>query len=347
MAKTNFTTNNELTKKAWSEKMHRDAVKESYFSKFMSSTGDNIVHEKSELEKQKGDVVTLGLRMRLTGAGVEEGTLLEGNEEALTTYAMQIRLAQYRHAVRDASAISRKRAMFDISAESQAALKDWLSEKIDSLAFDALGLGAGASDFPSKIFYKTSGGVQATGVEATAKSALTAADGKLTLNLLSFLSTWAKTGGNRSYIPLRPVKVDGKPYYVLLTHPDALYDLRTSAEFQQAMREAEVRGPSNPLFENATAIWSSVIVHAHENCAIGTNAGAQNNIPYAKAALLGAQALCWAWGQRPEFVQEDFDFKDQLATGVNLIAGCKRSQFDGKSYGSLGLYLARTNVSGL
>lgn len=243
--------------------------------------------------------------------------------------------------------MARKRAMFDISSESSAALKDWMSEKIDSLAFNALGVGVGATDFPSKIFYKTAGGIQASGVEATAKSALTPVDGKLTLNFLSALATWAKTGGDRDYIPLRPVKVDGKPYYVLLTHPDALYDLRTSAEFQQAMREAEVRGSSNPLFLDATAIWSGVIIHAHENCAIGTDAGAGGDVPYAKSALLGAQALCWAWGQRPEFVQEDFDFKNELATGVSIIAGCKRSQFNSKTYGSLGVYLARTNVSGL
>lgn len=255
MAKTNFTTNNELTKKAWSEKMHRDAVKESYFSKFMSSGADNIVTEKTELSKDRGDQITVGIRMRLSGTGVTEGQQLEGNEEALTSHSMKITLAQYRHAVRDAGAMARKRALFDVSAESSAALKDWMSEKIDSLAFDALGLGVGASSFPSKIFYKTSSGVAATGAEATAKDALTVADGKLTLNFLSFLKTWAKTGGNRAYVPLRPVRVEGKDYYVLLTHPDALYDLRADSAFQQAMREAEVRGPSNPLFQDATAIW--------------------------------------------------------------------------------------------
>lgn len=90
-----------------------------------------------------------------------------------------------------------------------------------------------------------------------------------------------------------------------------------------------------------------VIVHAHENCAIGADAGASDNVPYAKSALLGAQALCWAWGQRPEFVQEDFDYKNELATGVSIIAGCRRSEFNNLSYGSLGVYLARTNVSGL
>jgi N4-gp56 family major capsid protein len=285
--------------------------------------------------------------MRLTGAGVEEGTQLEGNEEALATYSMKVLLKQYRHGVRDAGEMARKRAMFDISDESQMALKDWMSEKVDQLAFDALGIGSGASDAPSKIFYKTSAGVLATGVANTAKAALTVADSKLTLNMISFLKTWAKTGGNRSYVPLRPVKVEGKEYYVLLTHPDALYDLRADSSFQQAMREAEVRGRENPLFQGSVAIWDGVVVHAHENCAIAADAGSTTNVPYAKSVLLGAQALCWAWGKRPEVVQEDFDYKNELGFGISMIAGVKRSQFDSKSYGCLGVYLARTNVSGV
>jgi len=346
MAKTNFATDNALTKKIWEESLYRDAAKEAYFSKFQSNGADNIVTVKRQLEKDKGDEITVGIRMRLTGAGVTEGTQLEGNEEALSTYSMKVRLAQYRHAVRDAGAMARQRTIINISAEAQSALKDWMSEKIDALHFDALGIGAGASDSPSKIFYKTSSGVQSTGTAATAKSALTVANGKLDLNMISWLKTWARTGGARDYIPLRPIKIKGKDYFVLLTHDDCLYDLRSDSSFQQAMREAEVRGSENPLFTGAVAIWDQVVIHAHENCFIGTDAGATTNVPYAKSAFLGAQALCWAWGKPVEVVQEDFDYKNELGYGIGMIAGVKRSAFNSKDYGSFGVYLSRTNVSG-
>lgn len=346
MAKTNFTTNDPLTKKIWEESLYRDAAKESYFSKFQSNGPDNIVTVKRQLEKSQGDEITIGLRKRLTGAGVTEGTQLEGNEEALSTASMKVRLAQYRHAVRDAGKMARKRSIIDIGSEAQAALKDWMSEKIDALSFDALGVGAGATDNPSKIFYKTSAGVLSTGTAATAKSALTDVDSKLSLNFLSWLKTWARTGGGRDYIPLRPVKIKGKDYYVLLTHDDCLYDLRADAAFQQAMREAEVRGSENPLFSGAVAIWDQVVIHAHENCYIGTDAGAGADVPFAKSVFLGAQALCWAWGQQVEVVQEDFDYKNELGYGISMVAGVKRSAFDSKDYGSLGVYLSRTDVSG-
>ena len=346
MAKTGISTSDPQAKKVWEEKLFRDSLKESYFSKYVSSGADSIVTEKTQLSKDRGDEITIALRPKLAGAGVTEGQTLEGNEEKIVSYTMKLTLKQYRHAVRDDGAMSRKRAMFDISSESESSLQDWMSEKIDQLHFDELGVGAGATANPSKIFYKTSSGVLSTGTAATAKSALTAADGKLTLNMLSYIKTWALTGGNRAYVPLRPVKIDGKPYLVLLTHPDAVYDLRADTNFQQAMRDAEVRGKENPLFTGAVAIWDGMIVHAHENCAVATDAGSGSNVPWAKSVVLGAQALCVAYGKRPEVIQKTFDYDNEEGYSTRVIMGVKKSVFNSLDYGSLGVYLARTNVSG-
>jgi len=347
MSKTNFSTSNDHTKKAWEEKLYRDSVKESYFSKFTGSGSDAIVQSKEQLTKDKGDKITFGLRMRLVGAGVTSGQILEGNEERLVTHSNSVTLEQYRHAVRDDGAMSRQRAMFSISDEARNAIKDWMSEKQDQLAFDAIGVGAGATVDPSKIFYKTGASTfLATGTAATAKSALVAADSKLTLNFISFIKAFAKTGGNRTYVPLRPVKVEGKEYYVLLVHPDALFDLKSSSEYQQAQREAQERSKLHPLFVGATALWDGVVVHEHENCAIAADAGSGANVPWTKAVFMGAQSLVWAWGQRPEVIQETFDYKNEEGYGVSMIAGVAKSKFNSLDYGSLGIFLSRTNVAG-
>lgn len=347
MAKTTFATSDNLTKKAWEEKLFRDSVKESYFSKFQGSGSDSVVQVKEQLTKDKGDRVNFGLRMRLTGAGVVSGQILEGNEERLITYSNAVSLEQYRHAVRDSGAIDRQRAMFSISDESRAAIKDWMSEKIDQLQFDAVGVGSGTTTEASKIFYKTGASTfLATGTAATAKSALTAAGSTLSLNFISFIKAFAKTGGNRSYVPLRPVKVEGKEYYILLVHPDAMFDLKASTEWQAAQRDAAERGKNNPLFLGAAGVWDGCVIHEHENCSIATDGGAGANVPWTRAVFLGAQALCWAWGQRPEVVQESFDYQNEEGYGINMIAGVAKSRFNSLDYGSLGLYLARTNVAG-
>lgn len=347
MAKTNFSTSNDLTKKAWEEKLFRDSVKESYFSKFQGSGSDSVVQVKEQLTKDKGDQITFGLRMRLTGAGVTSGQILEGNEERLVTYSNPVRLEQYRHAVRDDGAMSRQRAMFSISDEARAAIKDWMSERVDQLQFDAIGVGAGTTVEPSQIFYRTGASTfLGTATAATARTALVAGSSTLTLNFISFIKAFAKTGGDRRYIPLRPVKVEGKEYYVLLVHPDALFDLKASSEYQQAQREAQERGKTNPLFTGAAALWDGVVIHEHENCAIRTDGGASANVPWTRAVFMGAQALCWAWGQRPEVIQETFDYKNEEGYGISMIAGVAKSRFNSLDYGSLGVFLSRTNVAG-
>jgi len=261
----------------------------------------------------------------------------------LTTYSHNVTLEQYRHGVRDAGAIDRQRAMFSIDDESEAALKDWGAEKIDTLCFDQL---TGASSAPTRVAYKTSAtAFLSTATEATAKAALSATNSLLTPNFISFCKTLGKTGISRTFNPLRPVKVDGRAYYILLVHPDVMFDLKTDSSFQQALREAEVRGPTNPLFAGASAIWDGVVVHEHETVTNATDGGGAA-VPWSRCVLMGAQALCWAWGKRPEVVQETFDYTNEHGYAWGMIAKASKPVFNSQDYGSIGVFLARTNISG-
>lgn len=329
MAKTAFATNNALTKKAWEERLFRDTLKESYFSRFMGSSADSLVQTNEQLTKDKGDNVTFGIRMRLSGAGVNSGQTLEGNEEKLTTYSFNVSLEEYAHAVRDAGPLDRQRTMFSIDEESQAALKGWGAEKIDQLCFDTI------VTSPTKIFY---------GGSATATNNITATD-KLTPAMISKAKTWSLVGGGRAQTPLRPVKVDGKNYFILLVHPDVMYDLKQDSTFVQARREAEVRGKENPIFSGADAIWDGVIIHEHENIPITTNWGAGSNVNGAKCVMMGAQSLVWAWGKRPSVVAEEFDYGREHGYAWSMISKCGKPQFNSKDYGSVAVYVARTQIN--
>ncbi len=348
MAKTTFTTSNALTKKLFDEQLFRDVRKATFWDKFTSTNSNSIIHEKTQLEKSSGDKITIGLRMRLAGVGVTSGQTLEGNEEALSTYDMNISLERYRHAVRDKGELDRKRAVFSIDEESKAALKDWGAEKIDQLAFDALGIGSGSSVDPTKIFYinDSSGAKLATATAATAKAAIGATNSKLSLELISFIKTNARTGGGRNYIPLRPITIKGKDHYVLLVHPDALYDLKSSSAWLQANREARERSDENPIFTGAVGMYDGVVIHEHENCAIATDGGGGGNVPWTKAVLMGAQSLVWAWGKKPETKQKEFDYDEEHGYSWAMTCGVAKSKFNSIDYGSVGIYLARTNVSG-
>ena len=343
MAKTAFSTSNALTKKLWDEKLFRDTVKMSYFVKFMGKDSNALCQTNEMLTKSYGDKITFGIRMRLGGAGVISGQTLEGKEEALTTHDFSVLLERYRHAVRDRGQLDRQRAMFSIDVESEAALKDWGAEKIDQLCFNTL-IGTASSTYATRIFYSASGTLSTTATAATAVTATEASD-KLTPDLISYAKTWALTGGNRGQTPLRPIRINGKKYFVLLVHPDCMYDLKTDSQFSQARREALERSKDNPIFSGSEAIWDGVVIHEHENVPIARTAGAGGAVPFARNVLMGAQSLVWAWGQRPQVVEKDFDYGEEHGFAWGMTAAPGKPKFNSKDYGSVGVYTARTRIS--
>jgi hypothetical protein len=341
MSKTIFSTSNALTKKLWDEDLFRDVQIESYFvSRFMSESENNLVQVQTDLTKSQGDQVTFGIVPNLSGDGVTSGQTLEGNEEGLNSYDYSILLEQYRHATRTRGKLDVQRAMFSIPNVSREKLKIWGAEKIDKLLVAAL------LASPTKILYRdgVAGVPSGTSSSATAKTALRAANSKITPNFISAIRVWAKTGGSAATWRIRPVKMDGQEYYVLLVNPAVMYDLRIDATFQQAMKDAMDRGKNNPLFKGATAVWDNVVIHETERIPLFSDGGAGAETG-AFGALMGAQALCWAWGERPETVQEEFDYKNEMGWAWEMIAKAGKPKFNSKDYGTVGVVFAATNIT--
>ena len=341
MSKTIFATNNAGTKKLWEEELFRDVEIESYFvSRLMSEGANNVVQVQSDLTKSKGDAITFELVPNLSGDGVTEGQKLEGNEEGLNSYDYTITLGQYRHATRTNGELDVQRPAFSIPETSREKLKIWGAEKIDKLLVAAL-----TGSF-TKYLYRdgVAGAYSGTSSASTAKTALTAANSKLTPNFISAMRAWAKTGGSAATWRIRPVKIEGGEYYILLVPPAAMFDLRTDSTFQSFMKDAQERGKDNPLFKGAVAIVDQVVIHETERIALFTDGGGAS-VTGCHAAFMGAQALVWAWGKRPTTVQEEFDYKNEMGWAWNMIAKAGKPVFNSKDYGCIGITLACTNVT--
>ena len=140
------------------------------------------------------------------------------------------------------------------------------------------------------------------------------------------------------------MKVKGKSYYVLLVHPDVVYDLKQDSAIVNAWQYAQERGSDNPLFRDAEVMWDGVLVHSHENIPIAADGGGAA-VKWSKGVLMGAQSLIWAWGERGEIVQETFDYKNEHGYAWSMIAKTKKPVFNSIDYGSLGVYFARSGIS--
>lgn len=133
MASTEYGVNHPLAVKLWSKRMIREALKETYASRFMGTTSNSLIYVKDEASKTAGDRIRCSLRMQLSGAGVSGDETLEGNEESLTTYQDDIYIDQLRHAVRSKGKMTEQRVNHSIREEARSGLSDWLADRLDTL----------------------------------------------------------------------------------------------------------------------------------------------------------------------------------------------------------------------
>lgn len=343
---TDYGVNHPLAVKLWSRKLIREALKRTYVSKFMGKTTDSVVYIKDETSKSAGDRVTCGLRMQLSGEGIQGDATLEGNEEALTTYSDNIFIDQLRHAVRSGGKMSEQRVPFSVRAEAKDGLADWWADRIDTWFFNQIAGNTGESN------------VKYTGLQATIAPSTTSGntrwlfgdgdegtEASLTVSddfRLSFIDR-AVTAAKVSTPLIRPIMQGGDPYYVMFLHPYQVHSLRTDATANRITwydaQKARIMGgqtgeSTNPIFSGALGVYNGVILHESVRVpSVTTNTR--------RAILCGAQAALMAFGQNqkesdtPNWHEELFDYGNQLGVAGGMIAGLKKAVFNSIDFGTI------------
>lgn len=329
MARTAIATGNALAPIIVQKQLFLEQKKAAYFSRFMSASGDMPVFEKTDFTKAKGETMTFGMRIRVTGDPITGNATVKGKEDKLTFYTYQITLDRFRYAIMDDGALTRQRFVGDIPTEIRNALTVWGAELIDQKCMDAL------TASPTSIYY---------GGNATAVGDLDAND-KITPALISKVKAIALTQRSGGKTPLQPVMVDGKKYLVMLISPDAAVDLKYDTTFMAAQKDAAERGSNNPLFSGMLGIWDGVIFHEHENVPVLSNGG-NGAVTYSKCVLMGASALCWAWGERPSIVEEDEDYGEFKGYCWRMTAQVGKPKFNNQDFGSIAVYVADSRATG-
>lgn len=313
--------NANLVRAAWAKKLWVDAQDEQFFVKhgFIGESDNSIIVKKVDLKKDKGDTIHIGLSVKLSGSGISGDSTLEGYEEAISTYAMDVQLDQIRNAVRIAGALAEQQACYDMRSDAKEKLKIWLAEYLDEKMFEDL---ASSPSTNRKIWCS---------VDHSSVATLDTTD-KLSTGYISEAKRLAKLASPR----VRPIRVNGKEHYVLVVHPYCMRDLRRDADWIDAQQLANVRGVDNPIFSGAEGMWDGVIIYEHENV-YRTNDGSSSAY-IARNLLLGAGAGVWAIGKEPFWREKTFDYENQVGFATGLIHGFKKAVFDGEDYGVVTLY---------
>jgi len=319
----------------WAKELQSEISKGVYFSKFMGEGPGNAIHVK-QMEEGKGKDVTFGFVSQLTGSAITGDSSLEGNEQSLSTYSNTVSTNQKRLAVRDTGKFTNSKVLYDFRSTSLDLLKTQYAELIDADIFSALSPTSG-----THAYYRADASAS---VYASSDPKADLADGDdITLADISAMKTLAQIGGAANY-RMRPIRVDGDDYYVLVVHPEVAYDLFELDEFQQIQREAQVRGDSNPLFKGALGIYNGVVIHAHEGVHIGSDAGSGSNVEFARNLFMGAQAACFAESSDMFWVEKTFDYGNQLGISASKIFGVDISDYNNKDVGVIQYLSSRTNL---
>ena len=316
------------------EDLFRDWQKDTFWNRFESSDGSNLVYVKREFEKEKGETMVFGMALRTAGTGWVVGNdTLEGKEVALSISDFSITLERYRIAMKDDGDLTRRRPAFDLTAAQRNALKVEATEKWDQLHFDAALLS------PTTIVY---------GGDATTTATIEVAD-KLTPQLIQKLRVIAVTGNGGGNTRMRPVMVDGQRVFVMVLPNEVGYDFKNDPTYAQYIREAAERGRANPFWTGALAVVDNVALFEHENMPVYDTWGATSAIHGGKCLFLGAGALCTAVGQTPNTVDKRFDYDEQLGMAYRMTMAVAKPDFNNAAgaatdYGVIEARVACTNL---
>jgi N4-gp56 family major capsid protein len=225
---------------------------------------------------------------------------------------------------------------YDMRTSAKNRLADWWAERIDQEILD-------------KLCGKTTSTFANTPTAAAASRAIyaggAAAIGSITtaMKFDTKVIDAAKQAAKLASPMIRPVRIDGKEYYVAILHPYDATNLRQDPVWNQAQRDANVRGESNPIFDGSLGIYNGVVIHEHEYI-YRTNDGS-GAAQVARNLFCGQQAGVIAWGEQVGWVEKAFDYGNSWGISVGATFGVIKPLFNSVDYGVITMYAASAAAS--
>lgn len=338
--KTKIETNDPLTRKRWAKDLYKVMLPEVEFNSLIGTSDTAIIQMKNDLAKGEGDEITFGIRLPLIGDGIAGDESVEGNEEALRLRDFKIGIAEVNKAVDTGGKMEEQRIPYNLMSEAKSALQDWWSQFLSDFVINYL-VGNTAYRVGGKIHYAAPEDPDTKHWmfpnSVTSEAGIVDSD-IITLAMLSAMKQRAQLMNMLGGFKLRPLNVNGKPYYRVLMHNyvfDQLKNNLDTGEWADLQRNANKLGIPQVEIE-----WDGLLIQKTERipCSrvISTNSNGAKLGVY-RTVMLGCQAATFGWGGAGDskssvmsFVPYDRDAKRFMMIRGGGIFGMAKTRFRGE-----------------
>lgn len=333
-----------LTPQQWDDKFFTEYFQDNRFADLMGTDENSVIQVKENLSKGTGDSLTFALVNKLTNSATTGSSILEGNEEDISSRSFRLYVEKYRNAVRVPEMEEIKSAI-DLREAGRAILMDWAKEHTRDLIIEAIESINGTKfadadetardawlvDNADRVLFGAAISNNASNDHSAALAQIDNTNDKLTPGALSLMKRMALKKRTDGAPKIRPVtdKGNGKRYFLAFAHPLCMRDLRSNTTITQAQREVSLQMENSRIFEGGDILWDGIIVKEVDDF----NTISNGTIDCGRCSLLGAQAIGVAYGKRWRTRTKEFDYGDKYGIAVDGIYGVKKMQF-GKSSSS-------------
>lgn len=328
-----------LQKQLWRKELFTDVRDLLYIDRFIGTSEQSMIQEFTDLRKEKGSRINFGLAMKLSGNGITGDNTLEGNEEAMQDYATYVTIDQIRHAVLLTGKMDEKKNAYDMRVSAKNRLASWIAEYVERDMFFKLcgDITTTRHDFAND----TSAAAATRSVFAGGQSAV--ANITTAMKFDTKCIDAAKQKAEVASPKIRPIKVNGKSMFVMFIHPYDATNLRQDPVWNQAQRDANVRGEENPIFSGAMGVYNNVVIHVHDYVYRYNDGSGSAYV--SRNILCGQQAGVIAWGMNVDWVEKSFDYENQQGFACGAIFGTSKPIFNSLDYGVITVFAASAVAS--
>jgi hypothetical protein len=371
----NTTVNSALQVKNFLAEFFQEYIRDNRFSKYMGTDNNAVI-----TTKEGKQIINIPFVTRLKGNGVSGSSTLDGNEEQIGNYGMNLIPTYFRHGVR-MTLEEKDKPAFDLMRASRSLLMEWAKELVRDQIIQAMGAAITGTD--SSVNYGTASGANldiwntnnqdrilygktksnnSAGNHTASLGNIDTTNDKMTAAIVSLAKRMAKTADPH----ITPLKTkDDQEWYVMFSDPFAFRDFKEDSTIAQANREARTRGTDNPIFTDGDLVYDGVIIREVPEIAYfidgtsgsngvwggaatadGLNTAGNGSTRVGVSFLCGQQAVCFGLGQRPGIQtdsQKDYGFQPGVA--VQLKQQIRKANFNSKQHGMITVFTSSAKDS--